>query len=191
MIEFVKGRMAEKNPAYVVIECGGIGYFLHISLHTYSKLGNDEHVHLYTHQVIREDAHLLFGFKEQEERSVFRSLLSVSGVGASTARMILSSMPPSDVQSAIALGNAGAFQKIKGIGSKTAQRIIVDLSGKIEKLDISSGQGGASQVRSEALAALTTLGFDKFQAEKSIDKILGLHNNINVEELIKTALKNM
>lgn len=191
MIEFIKGRLAEKNPAYVVIECGGVGYFLNISLHTYSKLGNNENIQLYTHQVIREDAHVLFGFKEAEERSVFRSLLSVSGVGASTARMILSSMSPAEIQSAIAVGNVSAFQKIKGIGNKTAQRIIVDLSGKIEKLDISAGSPGYSPVRSEALSALTTLGFDKFQAEKSIDKILALHNNINVEELIKTALKNM
>jgi len=191
MIEFVKGRLAEKNPAYVVIECNGIGYFLHISLNTYSKIGSNENVQLHTHQVIREDAHLLFGFKELEERTVFRSLLSVSGVGASTARMILSSMTPAEIQSAIAMGNVSAFQKIKGIGNKTAQRIIVDLSGKIEKIDISAGQGGASLVRAEALSALSVLGFDKNQAEKSVDKILATHNNINVEELIKTALKNM
>ncbi|MBX7093500.1 MAG: Holliday junction branch migration protein RuvA [Flavobacteriales bacterium] len=190
MYEFVKGRMTEKNPAYVVIDCNGLGYFLHISLNTYTQLGNEENVLLFTHQVIREDAHILFGFKSKEERSVFRSLLNVSGVGASTARMVLSSMTPDEVQTAIGTGNVSAFQKIKGIGGKTAQRIIVDLSGKLEKLDLSAGNQG-SAVRQEALSALVTLGFDKSTAEKGIDKVLASQNNLAVEELIKLALKNM
>lgn len=191
MIEFVRGRLIEKNPAFVVIECSGIGYLLHISLTTFSQISNEENVLLYTHQVIREDAHLLFGFGTKDERIVFRNLLSVSGVGASTARMVLSSIGPDEVQSAIASGNVSTFQKIKGIGAKTAQRIIVDLSGKIEKLDLSGSGSTSSALRQESLSALTTLGFDKSTAEKAIDKILALDNNIAVEQLIKLALKNM
>lgn len=191
MIEFVRGRLIEKNPAFVVIECSGIGYLLHISLTTFSQITNEENVLLYTHQVIREDAHLLFGFGTKDERIVFRNLLSVSGVGASTARMVLSSIGPDEVQSAIASGNVSTFQKIKGIGAKTAQRIIVDLSGKIEKLDLSGSGSTSSALRQESLSALTTLGFDKSAAEKAIDKILAQDNNIAVEQLIKLALKNM
>ncbi len=190
MIEFIKGRMTEKNPAYVVIDCQGVGYFLHISLNTFSQIGNDETVMLYAHQVIREDAHLLFGFKSKEERTVFRSLLSVSGVGASTARMVLSSMSADEVQTAIASGNVNAFQKIKGIGAKTAQRIIVDLSGKIEKIEL-GGSAPGGLIRQEALAALVTLGFDKSASEKAIDKVIATDNNLPVEQLIKLALKNM
>lgn len=190
MIEFIKGKLVEKNPAYVVIDNNGMGYFLHISLATYSQLGNDEAVLLYTHQVIREDAHLLFGFITKDERSVFRSLLSVNGVGASTARMVLSSINPEEVRAAVANGQVSTFQKIKGIGAKTAQRIIVDLSGKIDKLDLTGSDSGNS-TRNEALSALITLGFDKTNAEKSIDKVLGQYNNLSVEELIKLALKNM
>lgn len=190
MIEFVKGRMVEKTPAYVVIDCNGLGYLLHISLNTYTQIGNDENVSLYAHQVIREDAHLLFGFKSKEERSVFRSLLSVSGVGASTARMVLSSIGPEEVQSAIAQGNVSAFQKIKGIGAKTAQRIIVDLSGKLEKIELAGNQPGG-MLRQEALSAMVTLGFDKSTAEKAVDKVMAANNNLQVEELIKLALKNL
>ena len=190
MFEFFRGRLVEKNPAFVVIDCNGVGYYMHISLHTYSQLGNDENQLLYAYQVIREDAHLIFGFKTQEERAVFKNLLSVTGVGAGTARMILSSLNPSEVQSAITAGNVSAFQKIKGIGAKTAQRIIVDLSGKLEKLDIAvSGAGG--KLRAEALSALVTLGFDKPNAEKALHKILVEDNNLSVEQLIKAALKNM
>jgi holliday junction DNA helicase RuvA len=190
MIEYIKGRITEKTPAYVVIESGGIGYYLHISLHTYSQLGNDENGHLFTHQVIREDAHLLFGFKSKEERTVFRSLLGVSGVGASTARMVLSSISPDEVQQAVATSNVSTFQKIKGIGAKTAQRIIVDLSGKIEKIELTGNQPGGT-LRQEALAAMITLGFDKMQAEKAVDKVLASNNNLPVEQLIKLALKNL
>lgn len=190
MIEFIKGRLTEKNPAYVVIEANGVGYLLHISLNTFSQIGKDENVSLYTHQVIREDAHLLFGFSTKEERSVFRSLLSVSGVGASTARMVLSSLGPDEVQKAIAMSNVSAFQKIKGIGAKTAQRIIVDLSGKIEKIELAGNQPGGV-LRQEALGAMVTLGFDKTQAEKAVDKVLATDNNLPVEQLIKLALKNL
>ncbi len=189
MIEYIRGRLAEKSPAHVVIDCGGVGYYLHISVNTYAQLGQEEACLLYAHQVIREDAHLLFGFHSREERSVFRDLISVSGVGAGTARMILSSLSPAEVQAAITGGQVTVFQKIKGIGAKTAQRIIVDLSGKMGKTEISAQ--GSSPIREEALSALVTLGFDKNNAEKALDKILAAHNNISVEELIKSALKNM
>lgn len=192
MIEFLKGRLVEKNPAHLVIDCQGVGYFVNISLNTYSSVGDDETIMVYIHQVIREDAHLLFGFKDADERKVFRSLLSVSGVGANTARTILSSMNPSEVREAIASGNVKAFEKIKGIGGKTAQRIIVDLSGKLDLSQVTDiGANPTSLAKNEALSALTTLGFDKNQAEKAIDKILATHNNPKVEELIKLALKNM
>jgi len=192
MIEFLKGRLVEKNPAHLIIDCNGVGYFVNISLNTYSGVGTEENVMIYIHQVIREDAHLLFGFKEADERKVFRSLLGVSGVGANTARTILSSMTPDEVREAITLGNVKAFEKIKGIGGKTAQRIIVDLSGKLDLSQLSETGGSPSSLsKNEALSALTTLGFDKNSAEKAIDKILSTHNNMKVEELIKMALKNM
>lgn len=192
MIEFLKGRLTEKNPAYLIIECNGVGYYVNISLNTYSSVPDEETVMIYTHQVIREDAHLLFGFKDADERKVFRSLLSVSGVGANTARTILSSMNPAEVREAIAAGNSKSFEKIKGIGAKTAQRIIVDLSGKLDLSQLSeAGATSGSLAKNEALSALTTLGFDKNAAEKALDKIMALHNNMKVEELIKLALKNM
>lgn len=192
MIEFLKGRLVEKNPAHLVIDCNGVGYFVNISLNTFSAVGNEESILIFIHQVIREDAHLLFGFKEADERKVFRSLLSVSGVGANTARTILSSMTPNEVREAIAAGNVKAFEKIKGIGGKTAQRIIVDLTGKLDLTQLGETGGSPSSVaKNEALSALTTLGFDKNGAEKAIDKILAQHNNMKVEELIKMALKNM
>jgi Holliday junction DNA helicase RuvA len=192
MIEFLKGRLTEKNPAYLIIECNGVGYYVNISLNTYSAVTDEETVMIYTHQVIREDAHLLFGFKDADERKVFRSLLSVSGVGANTARTILSSMNPAEVREAIAAGNSKSFEKIKGIGGKTAQRIIVDLSGKLDLSQLAeTGAGSGSLAKNEALSALTTLGFDKNAAEKALDKITASHNNMKVEELIKLALKNM
>lgn len=192
MIEFLRGRLVEKNPAHLIIECNGVGYFVNISLNTYSAVGDDENVMIYIHQVIREDAHLLFGFKEAEERQVFRSLLNVNGVGANTARTILSSMNGEEVRTAVAAGNVKAFEKIKGIGGKTAQRIIVDLSGKLDFSQVGeTGGGKGSVLKNEALSALSTLGFDKNNAEKAIDKILVEHNNIGVEQLIKMALKIM
>lgn len=192
MIEFLRGRLIEKNPAHLVIECNGVGYFVNISLNTYSAVGDEENVLIYIHQVIREDAHLLFGFKEAEERQVFRSLLNVNGVGANTARTILSSMNGEEVRTAVAAGNVKAFEKIKGIGGKTAQRIIVDLSGKLDFSQVGdTGSGKGSLLKNEALSALSTLGFDKKNAEKAIDKILVEHNNIGVEQLIKMALKIM
>lgn len=192
MVEFLKGKLVEKNPAHIVVECNGVGYFVNISLNTFSAIGDNENILIYIHQVIREDAHLLFGFHDVEERRVFRSLLNVNGVGANTARTILSSMNGDEVRTAVASGNVKAFEKIKGIGGKTAQRIIVDLSGKLDFSQINdSGASSGSVLKYEALSALVTLGFDKNNAEKAIDKIIISHNNIDVEQLIKLALKNM
>jgi len=195
MIEYIEGRIAEKNPAYVVMDCGGIGYFINISLNTYSRLKDAEKMKIFIHQVIREDAHQLFGFYDAQERRMFRHLISVSGVGANTARMILSSLTYNDVQKAILGNNVSVLQSIKGIGAKTAQRIIVDLKDKITKTD-EPVAGAVSPVfddrRNEAVLALSMLGFNKSASEKVIDKILMQQaGTFTVEELIKQALKNL
>ncbi len=189
MIEYLDGKLTEKNPAFIVVDINGIGYHVNISLNTYSALASVNSAKIFTHQVIREDANLLFGFATTDERNVFRNLISVSGVGPNTARVILSSLTYSEVLLAIAQGNVAAFKKIKGIGEKTAQRILVDLAGKMGKVE---GTGGSqSQIGIEAKSALLTLGFDKNQVEKTLDKILAESNNLTVEQLIKTALKNL
>lgn len=190
MIEFLKGRFVEKNPSYIVIEVNGTGYLVQVSLQTFSALSSADEGTIFIHQVIREDAHLLFGFSSKDERVVFRSLISVSGVGPNTARVILSSMTHSEVLLAISQGNVNAFQKIKGIGAKTAQRILVDLAGKMGK-DTSVGGNLTSPVRQEAFSALVNLGFDKGAIEKVMDKIATGNNNLTVEEFIKLALKNL
>jgi len=195
MIEYIEGKVAEKNPAYIVIDCGGIAYLLHISLHTYTKVKDFDRVKIYTHQVIREDMHLLYGFADNNERKIFRHLISVSGVGANTARMILSSLTCTDVQKAILANNVALLQSIKGIGTKTAQRIIVDLKDKIGKTDTEIEGMPApmfNHVREEAVLALSMLGFNKSVSEKVINKILvSQTQNFSVEELIKQALKNL
>ena len=198
MIEYVKGRMAEKNPAYAVIECAGVGYFLNISLNTYSHLDNcpEGDAKLFVHQVIREDAHLLFGFFSKEERNIFRKLISVSGIGAGTARTILSSMGPAQVAAAVESGDASPFKNVKGIGLKTAQRIILELKGKIDAEALASVSGSAqgtsaSGIRTEALDALEILGFVRRSCEKAVDDILADYPSITVENLIKQALKNL
>lgn len=194
MIEYIDGRIAEKNPAYVVVDCGGIAYFINISLNTYTKVKDADRMKIYIHQVIREDAHQLYGFYDGQERRMFRHLISVSGVGANTARMILSSLTYGDVQKAILGNNVSVLQSIKGIGAKTAQRIIVDLKDKITKTDDTAG-GTVSPVfddrRNEAVLALAMLGFNKSASEKVIDKIMMSRTDISVEELIKQALKNL
>jgi len=195
MIEYIEGRIAEKNPAYIVIDCGGIAYFINISLNTFSQLKDAEKIKVFIHQVIREDMHLLYGFADNNERKVFRHLISVSGVGANTARMILSSLTYTDVQKAILSNNVSVLQSIKGIGAKTAQRIIVDLKDKIGKTDMAPIDGFTGiydNTRDEAILALSMLGFNKNISEKVIDKILaGQTQKTSVEELIKLALKNL
>lgn len=193
MITFIKGKLVEKNPTEVMIEANGIGYLLHISLHTFSLIPDQEAIQLYTHLQIKEDSHTLFGFVEKSERDIFRLLLSVSGVGASTARTMLSSLPPSQIQQAIASNDVATIQSVKGIGAKTAQRVILDLKDKILKIydvdEVSLSQSNTN--KDEALSALETLGFNRKQAEKVIDKIVKENPAETVENIIKLALKKL
>jgi holliday junction DNA helicase RuvA len=194
MITHIEGRLTEKTPTYAIIDCGGVGYMLYISLNTYSKIMEGEKIKLFSHLSIKEDAHVLYGFAEQSERNLFRQLISVSGVGAGTARMILSSLAPNEVVNAILSGNVALLQKIKGIGSKSAQRIIVDLKDKLakESIDPDYAVSSGSTVRDEAISALVMLGFVKAAAEKAVDKTINnAQTQLVVEQLIRQALKNL
>lgn len=193
MITHLKGKLVEKNPTHLVIECAGIGYFVNISLHTFSKIGESENIQLFTHLQVKEDSHTLFGFFEKSERELFRLLLSVSGIGASTARTMLSSLSPGQIRDAIALGDARTIQGIKGIGAKTAQRVILDLKDKVLKVyDIDELSVPSNNTnKDEALSALEVLGFVRKQAEKVVDKIVGQDPGLSVEDIIKFALKNL
>ena len=193
MITQIRGKLVEKNPTYAVVDCNGVGYLLHISLNTFSSLPDQEAVLLYTHLLIREDAHTLFGFINKTEREVFRLLISVSGVGPSIARTMLSSMTSEEIQQAIASENVPVIQSVKGIGAKTAQRVIVDLKDKILKtfdLDEVSVYTNNTN-KEEALSALEVLGFARKQSEKVISTIIKTQNDASVEQLIKLALKNL
>lgn len=194
MYAFIEGTIESLNPATAVLNCKGVGYDISISLNTYSQIKGKSECKLLTHLVVREDAHVLFGFATEDERILFRHLLSVSGVGASTARLIFSSLSPVEVSEAIVNGKVNILQKVKGIGGKTAQRIIIDLKDKLVK------DGGIKEIlgtphntgKEEALSALTLLGFNKNLAEKTLDKILQDEGiGIPVEQLIKSALKIM
>jgi Holliday junction DNA helicase RuvA len=192
MYEFIKGKLVEKNPTYVVIEANGIGYILNISIHTYALISEDENCLLYTHFVVKEDAQVLYGFAEAEERDLFRELISVSGVGPNTARLILSSASPTEVARAIGEGNIPWLQGIKGIGAKTAQRIIVDLKGKLSKelIPYEKVELGYNTKKEEALSGLVILGFSKLMAEKALNKIIEKEGTaLPVEQLIRHALK--
>ncbi|MBT0607716.1 Holliday junction branch migration protein RuvA [Aequorivita echinoideorum] len=193
MITHIQGRLVEKNPTDVVIDCNGVGYFINISLHTFSELPQTENVKLFTHLQVREDAHILYGFTGIAEREIFRLLISVSGVGASTARTMLSSLAPDQVLEAIAHNDIATIQSVKGIGAKTAQRVVLDLKDKILKVyGLSSNSGGSSNTnKNEALSALETLGFNKKLAEKACDKIVKENPQASVESIIKQALKNL
>ena len=193
MITQIRGRLVEKNPTYVVVDCSGVGYLLHVSLQTFSSLPNEENIRLYTHLSIREDAHTLYGFITKTEREVFKLLISVSGVGPSIARTMLSSMNSEEVQNAIASENVALIQSVKGIGAKTAQRVIVDLKDKILKtFDIDEVSLSSNNTnKEEALSALEVLGFNRRQSEKVITAILKDTPNETVELLIKKALKNL
>ena len=198
MISYVKGKLVEKNPAYVVIEtAGGVAYFIHISLATFSQIDvkEENELRLFTHYIIKEDAHALFGFYEEKEREIFRLLISVNGIGANTARLILSSLSIHELVSAIATENVRAIQMVKGIGQKTAQRVIIELKDKIEKTATSNINIGKINTpynnnKIEALSALISLGFVKNSAESALDKIIQAESaQLTVEELIKRALK--
>jgi Holliday junction DNA helicase RuvA len=193
MIDHLKGKLVEKNPTHVVIECGGVGYFVNISLHTFSKILDAENIMLFTHLQVKEDSHTLFGFFEKSEREIFRLLLSVSGIGASIARTMLSSMAPMQVRDAIATGNVVLIQAIKGIGTKTAQRVILDLKDKILKIyDIDEVLAISNNTnKDEALSALEVLGFVRKQSERIVDKILSQDASLSAEAIIKLSLKNL
>ena len=193
MITHLRGKLVEKNPTFVVVEVNGVGYLLNISLNTFSLLPSDEAIFLYTHLSIKEDSHTLYGFISKIEREIFRLLISVSGVGPSIARTMLSSMTTEEIQHAIASGNVGAIQSVKGIGAKTAQRVLIDLKDKILKsyaIDEDSIVQ-SNTAKEEALSALEVLGFLRKQSEKVIDKILLEDKTFGVEVLIKKALKNL
>jgi len=194
MIAQIKGKLIEKTPTFVVIDCGGVGYQLNISLNTFSKIGNDENCLLFTHYVVREDAHLLYGFKEKSERELFRQLISVSGVGSSTAMMILSSLSPDETKTAIISGNVNVLKSVKGIGLKSAERIIIDLRDKIGKSTDGNeifSPSSNNTIKEEALSALVMLGFSKMPAEKALTKIMAETPSLTVEELIKRTLKSL
>lgn len=193
MIHHLRGKLVEKNPTHIIIECGGVGYFVNISLNTFSKLPEQENISLFTHLQIKEDSHTLYGFVEKSEREIFRLLLSVSGIGSSIARTMLSSMSPSQVRDAIANGDVPAIQAVKGIGAKTAQRVILDLRDKVLKVyDIDELSLTANNTnKDEALSALEVLGFARKQAERVVDKVLSQDSSISVENIIKLSLKNL
>ncbi|MBL4724330.1 MAG: Holliday junction branch migration protein RuvA [Lutibacter sp.] len=193
MITHIRGKLVEKNPTYVVVETNGVGYWLNISLNTFSLLPDGEAVLLYTHLAVKEDSHTLYGFISKIEREIFRLLISVSGVGPSIARTMLSSMTTNEIQQAIASGNVGVIQSVKGIGAKTAQRVLIDLKDKILKSFAIDEESAAESNtnRNEALTALEVLGFNKKQSEKVLDKILIEDGTATVEILIKKALKNL
>ena len=193
MIEYIKGDITEITPAMAVIECNGIGYAANISLNTYSAIQNKSCTKLYIYEAIREDAHILYGFANKLERELFLLLISVSGVGPNTARMILSAIAPDDLGAAIASGNVNMLKAVKGIGAKTAQRIIVDLKDKIKTntSTLLSMMPANNEVYEEALAALVMLGFTQATSQKVLTKLLATDNHITVEDAIKQALKMM
>ncbi|HEX9826869.1 MAG TPA: Holliday junction branch migration protein RuvA [Flavobacteriaceae bacterium] len=193
MITHIEGKLVEKNLTDIVIDCNGVGYLLHISLHTYSQIPDQEKLKLYTYMLVREDSHTLYGFSSIAEREIFKLLISVSGVGASTARTMLSSLTPKQVREGIAVGDVALIQSIKGIGTKTAQRVILDLKDKILKVyDIDEVSVNKSNtIKDEALSALEVLGFIRKQSERIIDKIITNNPEANVETIIKEALKNL
>ncbi len=193
MIHHLKGKLVEKNPTYVVIECAGVGYFVNITLHTFSRINDSETISLFTHLQVKEDSHTLFGFSERSEREIFRLLLSVSGIGSSIARTMLSSLEPAQIRDAIANGNVPTIQSIKGIGAKTAQRVILDLRDKILKVyDIGEVSSPANNTnKEEALSALEVLGFARRPTEKIVDKVLAQDPSLSAENIIKLALKNL
>ena len=194
MISYIEGDIKELTPTYIILNCNGIGYLLNISLTTFSKVESyvDNKIQLFTHLHIREDAHTLYGFFEKEERKIFRLLLSVSGVGASTSMMILSSLNSHEISHAIATEDINTLKSIKGIGLKSAQRIIIDLKDKIKDLvtTVNNISDNHNIKKKQALSALDTLGFSAKQSNKVLDQILSENPNISVEELIKLSLKN-
>ena len=200
MIEFIRGEIEDLNPTYAVVSCGGVGYMISISLNTYSALQSEKSCKLFIHEAIREDAYQLYGFLSVQEREVFRMLTTVSGVGANTARVMLSAMTASELQTSIGNKDVRSLKGIKGIGQKTAERIVVELKEKIGKLDVGSAANTAGKtgnavnsamqtVREEALQALEVLGYNKAQAAKAVDKLLTDNPDQKVETIVKAAFR--
>ena len=192
MITQIKGRLIEKSPTELVVDCNGVGYSINISLNTYSQIGDDENIKLFTHLIIKEDSHSLYGFFKKSERSLFKLLISVSGVGASTARMMLSSLSPAEIISAIMSDSVQIIQSIKGIGTKTAQRVILELKDKVVMLDEPENEHFTfSNESTEAASALEVLGYSQKQTGKILTQIMSENPGINVETLIKKALNKL
>ncbi len=196
MLDYIKGEITELTPAFVVLDIAGLGYLVNISLPTYTSLNGTKVAKLFVYELLREDAHLLYGFMNRAERQLFLLLISVTGIGANTARMIMSSYSPEEIQNMIATENVTALNAIKGIGTKTAQRIIVDLKDKILKIAGFSAESVLSiqpnsELKNEAVAALVMLGFNAALSQKSVDQIIKKEPNLRVEQLIKLALKSM
>jgi holliday junction DNA helicase RuvA len=193
MYEFIQGEIVELNPAFVVMQTGGIGYSIHISLNTFTALNKQSQARLFTHFIVRDDAHLLYGFASASERELFRSLLSVNGVGASTALMMLSSLSPDEIVSAILSDNVHALKSVKGIGIKTAQRIIIDLKDKVGKVTLAEQIlfPENNTIRNEALSALVMLGFTRKDADAALAKVIKENPGATVETVIKLTLKRL
>ena len=193
MITQIKGKLVEKNPTQVVVDCNGIGYEINISLHTFSSLSPDENIQLFTHLQVREDAHILYGFFTILERAVFRLLISVSGIGTSTARTMLSSLTPSEIQQAIGTADVATIQGVKGIGLKTAQRVIIELKDKIRTLQGSEEipVHKSNTIKEETLSALEVLGYSRKASEKVVDNLIQGNPDGSVEDLIKGALNKL
>ncbi|MDA0757681.1 MAG: Holliday junction branch migration protein RuvA [Bacteroidetes bacterium] len=193
MITQLKGRMVEKSPTEVVIDCNGVGYMVHISLNTFSQLTDSENITLFTHLQVKEDSNTLFGFYEKTERNLFRQLISVSGIGASIARTMLSSLNPKEIQNAIICGDVSTIQSVKGIGLKTAQRVIIELKDKVSSISGSDEFIGniSNTNKDEALSALEVLGYSRKHTNKIIETLLNNSPEISVEELIKSALNKL
>ncbi len=193
MYAYLEGRITEQNPASVTVDCGGVGYEVNISLHTYTKIKDKETVRLWIYQAVREDALTLFGFADKKEKELFLLLISVSGVGANMARVILSTLSPETTVKAILDGDAKRIQSVKGIGLKTAQRLIVDLRDKVGKTGLAAESASflpeLSEERQEAVAALVTLGFAKTAVEKAVDALQAKNPDLNTEDIIKQALR--
>ena len=193
MIYYLKGVVQELTPTYAVVEVGGVGYYVSVSLNTSQKLQQGRECVLYTQQIIREDAHLLFGFYEKAEKEMFNLLISVNGVGAVSAMILLSSLDLAEISRAILSGNSGVLQKVKGIGAKTAERIIIDLRDKVQKFEFAEGETPLTdnKVKEEALSALEVLGIPRKTSEKIMDKVLKQAPKTSTEELVKQVLKNI
>ena len=190
MLEYIRGEIAEITPTYVVLDCNGLGYYINISLNTYTYLQNQQTAKIFVYEAIREDAHILYGFKDKDEREMFLLLISVSGVGPNTARMILSSFTVDDLRTVIASGNSGQLKAVKGFGAKTAHRIIVDTKDKIGiECTAAVAATGNAEIYDEAITALTILGYPKAASQKVVSKLFKENPSLKVEDIIKLALK--